>query len=109
MGAVRTLDLGPATDAEPQRRAVPGASEVAGLAGSQPLPICPGPQRPEASDRYLRRFHLAQVDIPPMVELFQQGRLPLDQLVSASYKLDDLGKAFEDMEAGKIGRGVVIW
>jgi Zn-dependent alcohol dehydrogenase len=50
-----------------------------------------------------------QVDIPPMVELFQQGRLPLDQLVSASYKINELGQAFADMEAGKIGRGVVIW
>jgi Zn-dependent alcohol dehydrogenase len=50
-----------------------------------------------------------QADIPPMVELFQQGRLPLDELVSAGYKLDELPQAFEDMEAGKIGRGVVIW
>lgn len=50
-----------------------------------------------------------QIDIPPMVDLFQQGRLPLDQLVSASYKLDDLPQAFEDMEAGRIGRGVVLF
>jgi Zn-dependent alcohol dehydrogenase len=50
-----------------------------------------------------------QADIPPMIELFRQGRLPLDQLVSASYKLEDLPQAFEDMEAGKIGRGVVIF
>lgn len=50
-----------------------------------------------------------QIDIPPMVELFQQGKLPLDQLVSANYKLDDLPQAFVDMEAGKIGRGVVIF
>lgn len=50
-----------------------------------------------------------QADIPPMVDLFQQGRLPLDHLVSASYKLDELPQAFEDMEAGKIGRGVVIF
>jgi Zn-dependent alcohol dehydrogenase len=50
-----------------------------------------------------------QIDIPPMVELFQQGRLPLDELVSASYKLDDLPQAFEDMEAGRIGRGVVLF
>jgi Zn-dependent alcohol dehydrogenase len=50
-----------------------------------------------------------QTDIPPMVELYRQGRLPLDQLVSESYKLDELSQAFADMEAGRIGRGVVLF
>ena len=50
-----------------------------------------------------------QIDIPAAVELFMDGRLPLDRLVSQRYKLDDLPQAFEDMEAGRVGRGVVIF
>jgi S-(hydroxymethyl)glutathione dehydrogenase/alcohol dehydrogenase len=44
-----------------------------------------------------------------MVDLFMEGRLPLDRLVGARYDLDDLGSAFEAMEAGKFGRAVVCF
>jgi Zn-dependent alcohol dehydrogenase len=49
------------------------------------------------------------VDIPEMVDLFMEGRLPLDRLVGAQYGLDELGSAFEAMEAGKFGRAVVCF
>ncbi|MHB1710601.1 MAG: zinc-binding dehydrogenase [Acidimicrobiales bacterium] len=50
-----------------------------------------------------------RTDIPEIIALYLDGRLPLDKLVSASYKLDQLDQAFKDMEAGKVGRGVVIF
>jgi Zn-dependent alcohol dehydrogenase len=49
------------------------------------------------------------VDIPAAVDLFMDGRLPLDRLVSQQYKLDGLPQAFEDMQAGRTGRGVVVF
>ena len=50
------------------------------------------------------------VDIPAVVELYMNGRLPLDRLVSATYELDDLGKAFTAMEDGSLeGRSVVVF
>jgi Zn-dependent alcohol dehydrogenase len=52
---------------------------------------------------------IPRVDIPAFVDLFMDGRLPLDRLVSHQYKLEALPQAFDDMEAGRIGRGVVVF
>jgi Zn-dependent alcohol dehydrogenase len=50
------------------------------------------------------------VDVPAAVDLYMEGRLPLDELVSRRYALDDLGKAFAAMEDGSLeGRGVVTF
>ena len=46
-------------------------------------------------------------DIPALVDLYLDGRLLLDELVSATYDLAELDKAFEDLEAGKLARGVL--
>lgn len=52
---------------------------------------------------------IPSVDIPAAVDLFMNGQLPLDRLVSQQYKLDALGQAFDDMQAGLIGRGVIVF
>lgn len=46
-------------------------------------------------------------DIPALVDLYLDGRLLLDELVSATYDLAELDKAFDDLEAGKLARGVL--
>ena len=46
-------------------------------------------------------------DIPALVDLYLDGRLLLDELVSERYDLTELDKAFEDLEAGKLARGVL--
>ncbi len=46
-------------------------------------------------------------DIPALVDLYLDGRLLLDELVSATYDLAELDRAFEDLEAGKLARGVL--
>lgn len=46
-------------------------------------------------------------DIPALVELYLDGRLLLDELVTTTYELTGLDHAFEDMEAGKLARGVL--
>jgi S-(hydroxymethyl)glutathione dehydrogenase/alcohol dehydrogenase len=49
-----------------------------------------------------------QRDVRRYVELYQRGRLKLDELVSATYPLADLKAAVHDMEAGEItARGVL--
>jgi Zn-dependent alcohol dehydrogenase len=48
------------------------------------------------------------IDIRWCVDLFLDGRLPIDGLVTATYQLDDLTRAFDDMRAGRPGRGVVL-
>jgi len=49
-----------------------------------------------------------QVDIPATVDLFMEGKLPIDRLVSRKYSLDDAVNAFQDMESGRIARGVIV-
>ena len=49
------------------------------------------------------------LDLPLLVELYRAGRLDLDALISRRYALDELPRAFEDMEAGRVARGVVVF
>lgn len=46
-------------------------------------------------------------DIPALIELYLGGRLLLDELVSETYGLDELGRALDDLHAGKLARGVL--
>jgi S-(hydroxymethyl)glutathione dehydrogenase/alcohol dehydrogenase len=49
-----------------------------------------------------------QDDVRRYVDLYQRGRLKLDELVSATYELADMKAAVHDMEAGEItARGVL--
>jgi S-(hydroxymethyl)glutathione dehydrogenase/alcohol dehydrogenase len=50
-----------------------------------------------------------RLDLPMLVELYRAGKLDLDALISKRYALDDLPQAFEDMEAGKVARGVLVF
>ena len=50
-----------------------------------------------------------QKDFPEIQELYQKGELLLDELISKTYKLEDLGKAFDDMLAGRISKGVIVF
>jgi aryl-alcohol dehydrogenase len=49
-----------------------------------------------------------QVFIPRLVELWKQGRFPLDKLVK-TYKLDDINTAFTDSASGATVKPVVIF
>ena len=49
------------------------------------------------------------VDIPDYVEMYQNGRLKLDELVSQTYKLEEINDAFEAMKGGATARGVIVY
>ena len=46
--------------------------------------------------------------IPWMVELYQQGRLKLDELVSARWRLDQINEAIADTKSGAARRNVIV-
>jgi S-(hydroxymethyl)glutathione dehydrogenase/alcohol dehydrogenase len=48
-------------------------------------------------------------DIPRMLELYRAGHLKLDELVTTRYTLDEIGRGYEDMHAGKNIRGVIVF
>ena len=47
-------------------------------------------------------------DFPMLIDLFQQGRLPLDKFVSETIGIDDIEAAFTKMQAGDVLRSVVV-
>jgi len=52
--------------------------------------------------------HLPAEDFPRLAELAAEGRLNLAGMVTKRIALDDVGQAFEDMEAGDVIRSVVV-
>ncbi|MGY4650641.1 S-(hydroxymethyl)mycothiol dehydrogenase [Mycobacterium sp. URHB0021] len=51
---------------------------------------------------------LPERDFPTLVDLYRQGRLPLDRFVSERIKLDEVEDAFHTMHAGAVLRSVVV-
>jgi S-(hydroxymethyl)glutathione dehydrogenase/alcohol dehydrogenase len=50
---------------------------------------------------------IPQIDIPRYVDLFMEGKLPIDKLITKNYKLDQINEAYEALEKGEIIRSVI--
>lgn len=50
-----------------------------------------------------------RVDMPRYVDLYLDGRLKLDELVSARISLDDVNDGFEKMKQGSVARSVIVF
>jgi len=50
-----------------------------------------------------------RIDAPRLVELYQQGRLNLDDMVSRHGRLEDLNEAFRAMKAGEVVRTILMF
>ncbi|MEU5949596.1 S-(hydroxymethyl)mycothiol dehydrogenase [Micromonospora sp. NPDC047465] len=51
---------------------------------------------------------LPERDFPMLIDLYLQGRLPLDKFVTERIAIDDVEKAFHTMHAGEVLRSVVM-
>jgi S-(hydroxymethyl)glutathione dehydrogenase/alcohol dehydrogenase len=49
-----------------------------------------------------------RIDMPRYLELYRQGRLKLDELVSARRPLNEVNEAFAELKAGNVARTVLI-
>jgi len=49
------------------------------------------------------------LDIPAWVGLYEQGRLKLDELITARYPLEDINQAIADVKAGSALRNVIVF
>jgi Zn-dependent alcohol dehydrogenase len=49
----------------------------------------------------------ASVDIPRYVDLYMNGKLPLDKLITRSYSLDEINEAFGALERGEVIKSVI--
>ena len=50
-----------------------------------------------------------RADIPKLLELWRQGQLDLDGLVTKTYTLDGVNDGYDDMRAGNNIRGVMVY
>jgi Zn-dependent alcohol dehydrogenase len=48
-------------------------------------------------------------DIDRILALYRAGRLPLDELITRTYKLDDINAGYADMHRGVNLRGVIAF
>ena len=48
-------------------------------------------------------------DIPWIVDLYEQGRLKLDELVSKTWNLDQINEAIADTKSGSAKRNVIVF
>ena len=50
-----------------------------------------------------------QKDVPRLIELYKEGKLKLDELISREIKLDDVNEAFEVMKQGEVARSLIVY
>ena len=50
-----------------------------------------------------------QIDFPILLNLYKNKSLLLDEMVTKTYALEELAIAFEDMHAGAIAKGVIVF
>ncbi|MGY6499525.1 MAG: Zn-dependent alcohol dehydrogenase [Acidimicrobiales bacterium] len=65
-----------------------------------------GERKIQGSNMGSNRF---RVDMPRYVDLYLDGRLKLDELVSQRISLDEINEGFETMRSGAIARSVVVF
>lgn len=50
-----------------------------------------------------------RADIPKLLGLYQEGQLKLDELITKTYRLEDINQGYADMLAGSNIRGVILY
>ena len=50
-----------------------------------------------------------RADIPKLLGLYRDGQLKLDELITKTYKLQDINQGYADMRDGKNIRGVIVY
>jgi len=50
-----------------------------------------------------------RIDVPRIVDLYRQGRLKLDELITGRYKLEDINEAIASVVRGEALRNVVVF
>lgn len=50
-----------------------------------------------------------QEDVQMLVRMYKAGKLPLDEMVTTRYRLDDINQGYQDMRDGKNLRGLIVY
>lgn len=89
-----------------------GSAVMVGVPGADEMLTIPLAQLPIMEKSILGCYYGSanmQVDLKTLLDLYKNGRLKLEELITARYSIDEINKGFEDLESGKNARGVVIY
>jgi S-(hydroxymethyl)glutathione dehydrogenase/alcohol dehydrogenase len=50
-----------------------------------------------------------RIDVPRIINLYRQGKIKLDELVSRTYAIEEVNDAFDAMKRGEVARGVITY
>jgi len=50
-----------------------------------------------------------RVDFPYLLQLYRAGRLKLDELVTKTYRLEEINQGYADLLEGRVIRGVILF
>jgi S-(hydroxymethyl)glutathione dehydrogenase / alcohol dehydrogenase len=50
-----------------------------------------------------------RVEIPWLLDMYREGKLELDELITSTYKLEDVNAGYADLAAGRNLRGLVVY
>ncbi len=105
VGALPAYDQAPAYLGWGGRAVMIGLPHAGGKAAYEPMAMSvqgQGMVGSKMGDVVLRR------DIPWMVDLYRQGRLKLDELISGRWRLDQINEAIADTNSGGARRNVIL-
>jgi Zn-dependent alcohol dehydrogenase len=89
-----------------------GTAVIVGIAAPKDQ-ITLGAQQVATSEKTLTGSYYGgarpQLDFPRLIGLYRSGRLKLDELITRTYSIDQAPQAMADLNAGKQGRGVILF
>ena len=50
-----------------------------------------------------------RIDVPKLVDLYEQGRLKLDELITKSYPLEEINEAVAAVNRGEALRNIIVF
>ena len=89
-----------------------GTIVCVGIPGPDSRPSLPGPELVRDEKIVTGSLYGSSrpaLDIPAILNQFMQGNLPLEQMITKTYALTEINMAFDDMRAGRLTRGVLVF
>lgn len=106
VGAQAAFEQGPALLAPGGAVVLVGMAATGVMAEIDPLTIADRSQRVLGSKLGATRI---STDIPQLVELYEQGRLKLDELITGRYSLEEINEAIASVERGEALRHLIVF